>query len=229
MPDPVTRLNAALEGGYVIERELGEGGMATVYPADDLKYGRKVAIKVLKPDLAAALGAEGLEVMLDQRRQWRLGGTAPGPQASSLSSGGSRIPVAEPPIRSRSGSIRASRVGAWQQSAFPTSEWSPSLTSRKQPDRARTSTEALRNPSLRSVDPATRVQLSRAATDGHDASLGPFGPPAASGARPACRISRVHHGTGCGSGGSSAGCSVSSFNVGPRSRNIWVGRELVNS
>ena len=58
MPDPVTRLNAALEGRYAIERELGEGGMATVYLADDLKHERKVALKVLKPELAAVVGAE---------------------------------------------------------------------------------------------------------------------------------------------------------------------------
>ena len=52
MSDAITRLNAALEGRYAIERELGEGGMATVYLADDLKHGRKAAMKVLKPELA---------------------------------------------------------------------------------------------------------------------------------------------------------------------------------
>ena len=50
MSDAVDRLNAALEGRYAIERELGEGGMATVYLADDLKHERKVALKVLKPE-----------------------------------------------------------------------------------------------------------------------------------------------------------------------------------
>ena len=58
MSDPVARLNAALEGRYAIERELGEGGMATVYLADDLKHERKVALKVLKPELAALVGAD---------------------------------------------------------------------------------------------------------------------------------------------------------------------------
>jgi Tol biopolymer transport system component len=51
-------LSAALADRYTIERELGEGGMATVYLAEDLKHKRKVAIKVLKPELAAVLGAE---------------------------------------------------------------------------------------------------------------------------------------------------------------------------
>ena len=58
MSDTITRLNAALEGRYAIERELGEGGMATVYLADDLKHERKVALKVLKPELAAVVGGE---------------------------------------------------------------------------------------------------------------------------------------------------------------------------
>ena len=56
--DSVARLNAALEGRYRIQRPLGEGGMATVYLADDLKHNRKVALKVLKPELAAVVGAE---------------------------------------------------------------------------------------------------------------------------------------------------------------------------
>ena len=53
-----TRLAAALADRYRIERELGQGGMATVYLAFDLKHDRKVALKVLKPELAAVLGAE---------------------------------------------------------------------------------------------------------------------------------------------------------------------------
>jgi eukaryotic-like serine/threonine-protein kinase len=58
MTDPIPRLNAALAGRYHVERELGAGGMATVYLAEDLKHRRNVALKVLKPDLAAVLGAE---------------------------------------------------------------------------------------------------------------------------------------------------------------------------
>jgi len=56
--DAVTRLAAALTDRYRIERELGQGGMATVYLAEDLKHNRKVAIKVLKPELAAVVGSE---------------------------------------------------------------------------------------------------------------------------------------------------------------------------
>ena len=60
MPDLIDRLAAALADRYAIERELGAGGMATVYLADDVKHDRKVAIKVLRPELAAVLGAERL-------------------------------------------------------------------------------------------------------------------------------------------------------------------------
>ncbi len=52
------RLKTALSDRYTIERELGQGGMATVYLAHDLKHDRKVAVKVLRPELAAVLGAE---------------------------------------------------------------------------------------------------------------------------------------------------------------------------
>ncbi len=52
------RLAAALADRYRLERELGQGGMATVYLAEDLKHRRKVAVKVLRPELAAALGPE---------------------------------------------------------------------------------------------------------------------------------------------------------------------------
>jgi eukaryotic-like serine/threonine-protein kinase len=52
------RLAAALADRYRLVRELGAGGMATVHLAEDLKHDRKVAIKVLKPELAAVLGAE---------------------------------------------------------------------------------------------------------------------------------------------------------------------------
>jgi serine/threonine-protein kinase len=51
-------LAAALGRGYRVERELGQGGMATVYLAQDLKHDRKVAVKVLRPELAAVIGAE---------------------------------------------------------------------------------------------------------------------------------------------------------------------------
>ncbi len=56
--DAVARLTEALAGHYLIERKLGEGGMATVYLAEDLRHVRKVAVKVVHPELAAVLGAE---------------------------------------------------------------------------------------------------------------------------------------------------------------------------
>jgi eukaryotic-like serine/threonine-protein kinase len=57
MADSLSRLSTVLSDRYRIERELGAGGMATVYLAHDLKHDRKVAIKVLRPELAAVIGA----------------------------------------------------------------------------------------------------------------------------------------------------------------------------
>src|SRR5512141_941878 len=58
MTDVLGRLTAALADRYRVERELGAGGMATVYLAEDLRHGRKVAVKVLRPELAAVIGAD---------------------------------------------------------------------------------------------------------------------------------------------------------------------------
>ncbi len=58
MSEQLDRLKAALADRYTIERELGAGGMATVYLAHDIKHDRNVAVKVLRPELAAALGAD---------------------------------------------------------------------------------------------------------------------------------------------------------------------------
>jgi tetratricopeptide (TPR) repeat protein/TolB-like protein len=58
MSDALDRLRAALADRYAIERQLGEGGMATVYLATDLRHHRKVALKVLRPELAATVGPE---------------------------------------------------------------------------------------------------------------------------------------------------------------------------
>src|ERR1041385_8100286 len=55
---PLERLRGALSQSYTIDRELGRGGMATVYLAQDTKHDRLVALKVLHPDLAATLGPE---------------------------------------------------------------------------------------------------------------------------------------------------------------------------
>jgi serine/threonine protein kinase len=56
--DTGAHLASALADRYTIERELGRGGMATVYRAHDLKHGRAVAIKVLAPELAHSLGTD---------------------------------------------------------------------------------------------------------------------------------------------------------------------------
>ena len=58
MAEAPARLTRALADRYRIERELGQGGMATVYLAQDLKHDRRVALKLLRPELGAIIGAE---------------------------------------------------------------------------------------------------------------------------------------------------------------------------
>src|SRR6478672_4592319 len=71
MSEAPSRLTAALADRYRVERELGQGGMATVYLAHDLKHDRQVALKVLHPELAATLGPERFqrEIKLAARLQ----------------------------------------------------------------------------------------------------------------------------------------------------------------
>ncbi len=59
MGDPPAALAAALRDRYVLEREFGRGGMATVFLARDVKHDRPVALKVLLPELAASLPGDG--------------------------------------------------------------------------------------------------------------------------------------------------------------------------
>jgi serine/threonine-protein kinase len=58
MIDVIERLTTSLADKYTIEREIGAGGMATVYLAHDIKHDRKVALKVMRPELAEVLGGE---------------------------------------------------------------------------------------------------------------------------------------------------------------------------
>jgi eukaryotic-like serine/threonine-protein kinase len=58
MPELLSRLQSALSDRYRLEREIGAGGMATVYLAHDVRHDRRVALKVLRPELAAVIGAE---------------------------------------------------------------------------------------------------------------------------------------------------------------------------
>jgi serine/threonine-protein kinase len=72
--DVMDSLQVALAGRYQVRRELGRGGMANVYLADDLKHGRSVALKVLRPELLAAIGSDRF------LREIRIEGTLQHPQ-----------------------------------------------------------------------------------------------------------------------------------------------------
>jgi serine/threonine protein kinase len=76
MTDSIARLSQSLVGRYTVERELGAGGMATVYLASDVKHDRKVAIKVLREELSASLGKERFlrEIARDRPRVVLPGG-----------------------------------------------------------------------------------------------------------------------------------------------------------
>jgi len=94
MTDVPHRLKAALTDRYRIERELGSGGMATVYLAEDLKHRRQVAIKVLRPELAASLGVERFV------REIEIAANLTHPHILPLfDSGSAEDPTAIPPYR----------------------------------------------------------------------------------------------------------------------------------
>ncbi|MEO8030884.1 MAG: serine/threonine-protein kinase [Gemmatimonadota bacterium] len=78
MTDTLERLQSAIQDRYHLERELGAGGMATVFLAEDLKHGRRVAIKVLHPELAASIGTERFD------REIRLAANLTHPHILSL-------------------------------------------------------------------------------------------------------------------------------------------------
>ena len=69
MTDIMERLSSALADRYRLDRELGQGGMATVYLAHDLKHDRDVAIKVLHPDLGHSRVHRRLPVRFGSRRE----------------------------------------------------------------------------------------------------------------------------------------------------------------
>jgi eukaryotic-like serine/threonine-protein kinase len=77
-----SRVASALEGRYTILRELGRGGMATVYLADDARHGRKVAVKILHPELTATVGADRFE------REIRIAASLTHPHILSLHDSG---------------------------------------------------------------------------------------------------------------------------------------------
>ena len=101
----------ALERRYTVERELDEGGMATVYLAEDSKHERKVAIKVLKPELAAIVGGERFLAEIRTTANLQHPHTLP---LHDSGEAGNRRPREKPPQRRqrrrRGGEARCSQV-----------------------------------------------------------------------------------------------------------------------
>ena len=91
MPELLDRLKNALSDRYAILEELGAGGMATVYLAEDLKLHRKVALKVLRRELAAAIGPERF------LREIRIAANLHHPHILSLHDSGERDGIARTP------------------------------------------------------------------------------------------------------------------------------------
>ena len=79
MTDVLTRLTTTLADRYRIDREIGAGGMATVYLAHDIRHDRDVAIKVLHPDLGAALGGDRFLAEIRTLEKRAVTGTLPIP------------------------------------------------------------------------------------------------------------------------------------------------------
>ena len=101
MADRIDRLRGALADRYIIERELGAGGMATVYLALDVRHNRRVAVKVLGPELAVFIGAERflkeIETTANLQHPHILPLFDSGRVAVSRSDGASRITAATHP------------------------------------------------------------------------------------------------------------------------------------
>ena len=91
----LNRLTDALAGRYIIEREVGAGGMAIVYAAHDVRHDRRVALKVLRPELAAVIGAERFLAEIRTTAALQHPGILPlfdSGEAEHQSSGRGRIP-----------------------------------------------------------------------------------------------------------------------------------------
>jgi len=94
MAEQFDSLTSALTDRYVIDREIGSGGMATVYLAEDRKHKRKVAIKVLRPELAASIGVDRFV------REIEIAASLTHPHILPLfDSGSAEVPTAVPPYR----------------------------------------------------------------------------------------------------------------------------------